>query len=63
MAEQQSPTLDEAVTTFLATLTPEQKQESQLELNRFIRWFGGNAGSASLQRTTCSNMANGLVPP
>jgi transcription elongation factor GreA len=41
MAEQQSPTLDEAVTTFLATLTPEQKQESQLDLNRFIRWFGG----------------------
>lgn len=41
MAEQQNPTLDEAVTSFLATLSPEQKQESQQELNRFVRWFGG----------------------
>lgn len=41
MSEQQNPTLDEAVTAFLATLTPEKKQESQQELNRFVRWFGG----------------------
>ena len=41
MAEQQNPSLDEAVTTYLSTLTPEQKQESQQELNRFVRWFGG----------------------
>lgn len=40
MAEQQSTTLDEAITVFLATLSPEQKQESQQELNRFVRWFG-----------------------
>jgi transcription elongation factor GreA len=40
MAEQQNTTLDEAVTMFLATLSPEQKQESQQELNRFVRWFG-----------------------
>lgn len=40
MAEQQSITLDEAITAYLATLSPEQKQESEKELNRFVRWFG-----------------------
>jgi transcription elongation factor GreA len=40
MSEQQSLSLSEAVTTFLATLSPEQKQESQQELNRFVRWYG-----------------------
>jgi len=40
MTEQQSLSLSEAVTTFLATLSPEQKQESQQELNRFVRWYG-----------------------
>jgi transcription elongation factor GreA len=40
MSEQQKLTLSEAVTMFLATLSPEQKQESQQELNRFVRWYG-----------------------
>ena len=41
MSEQQNPSLTEAVTMFISTLSPEQKQISQQELNKFIRWFGG----------------------
>lgn len=41
MAEQQDLSLNEAVTMFLATLLPEQRQESQQELNKFVRWYGG----------------------
>jgi transcription elongation factor GreA len=42
MAEEQNLSLNEAVTMYLATLTPEQRQESQQELNRFVRWYGGD---------------------
>jgi transcription elongation factor GreA len=40
MSDEQKPSLSEAVTMFLSTLSPEQKQESQQELNRFVRWYG-----------------------
>ncbi len=40
MAEERDLTLSEAVTMFLATLSPERKQEGQRELNRFVRWYG-----------------------
>ena len=42
MAEPRDASLSEAVTIFLAAMSPEQKQESQQELNRFVRWFGGD---------------------
>lgn len=42
MAEEHNLSLDEAVTMYLATLPPEQRQESQQEVNRFVRWYGGN---------------------
>ncbi len=41
MAEQQDVALAEAVKTYLATLSPEQRHESQQELNKFVRWWGG----------------------
>lgn len=41
MAEEKKPSLEEAVTMYLATLPVEQRQESQQELNRFVRWYGG----------------------
>ena len=40
MSEEQNPSLSEAVTMFLSTLSPEQKHEGQQELNRFVRWYG-----------------------
>ncbi len=42
MAEEHILSLDEAVTMYLATLPPEQKQESQQEVTKFVRWYGGN---------------------
>jgi transcription elongation factor GreA len=42
MAEERNLSLNETVTMYLATLTPEQRQESQQELNRFVRWYGGD---------------------
>ena len=41
MAEERKPSLAEAVTAYLATLTQTEKQESQQELNKFVRWYGG----------------------
>jgi transcription elongation factor GreA len=42
MAEEQDVTLGEAVTMFRATLSPEQQQAGQRELNRFVRWYGAD---------------------
>lgn len=42
MAEERNLTLAEAVTMFLATLSPEQKQQGQQDLNRFVRWYGAD---------------------
>lgn len=33
-------TLAQAATGFLASLTPEEREESQQELNKFVRWYG-----------------------
>jgi transcription elongation factor GreA len=41
MAEERRPSLAEAVTAYLATLTQSERQESQQELNKFVRWYGG----------------------
>jgi len=40
MSDEQNPSLSAAVNMFLATLSLEQKQEGQQELNRFVRWYG-----------------------
>jgi transcription elongation factor GreA len=42
MTEERKLTLSEAVTMFLATLSPEQRQEGQQDLNRFVRWYGAD---------------------
>ena len=41
MSEEGNLSLSEAVTTFLSTLPPDQSQEAQQELSKFIRWYGG----------------------
>lgn len=48
MSEGRNLNLSEAVTVFLATLSPEQRQESQQELNRFVRWYGGERALGEL---------------
>ncbi|MFC2059085.1 GreA/GreB family elongation factor [Chloroflexota bacterium] len=39
MAKQRNLNLAEAATMFLSTLSPEQKQQSQQELNKFVLWY------------------------
>jgi transcription elongation factor GreA len=48
MAEEQNVTLSEAVTMFLASLSPEQRQEGQQELKRFVRWYGAERPMAGI---------------
>ncbi len=48
MAEERNLTLSEAVTMFLATLSPERKQEGQQELKRFVRWYGAERPLADI---------------
>lgn len=55
MAEQRNLSLAEAITMFLATLPPSQKQQSQQELNKFVRWYGGER---SLGELTAREVAN-----
>ncbi len=48
MADEHNLSINEAVTMYLATLPPEQRQESQQELNRFVRWYGGDRRMSEL---------------
>lgn len=60
MSEQQRVSLSEAVTMFLATLSPEQKQESQQELNRFVRWYGGERPINELNAREIGNYSDNI---
>ena len=60
MSEQQNVSLSEAVTMFLATLSPEQKQESQQELNRFVRWYGGERPINELNAREIGNYGDNI---
>lgn len=40
MFEKKEKTLAQAATQFLAGLSPEEREESQQELNKFVRWYG-----------------------
>ena len=60
MSEQQNMSLSEAVTIFLATLSPEQKQESQQELNRFVRWYGGERPINELNAREIGNYGDNI---
>lgn len=57
---QQGPSLAEAVSRFLAALSPELRQESQQELNRFVRWYGGDRPVAELGAQEIADYAEGL---
>jgi transcription elongation factor GreA len=57
---QQASSLAEVATRFLATLPPELRQESQQELNRFVRWYGGDRSVAELSALEIAEYAEGL---
>ncbi|HEY48897.1 MAG TPA: transcription elongation factor GreA [Dehalococcoidia bacterium] len=60
MSEQHSSSLAEAVTVFISTLTPEQKQVSQQELNKFVRWFGGERPVRDLNAKEIGDFSNSI---
>jgi transcription elongation factor GreA len=60
MAEPRDASLSEAVTIFLASLSPDQKQESQQELSRFVRWFGGDRPLSQLTAMEVGNYCGGI---
>jgi transcription elongation factor GreA len=57
---QQESSLTEVATRFLATLSPELRQESQQELNRFVRWYGGDRSVAEFSAQEIADYAEGL---
>ncbi len=43
------PTLTEAASRYLATLSPQDRQQSQPELYRFVRWYGAERATDELR--------------
>lgn len=50
-----------AAARFLAALAPEQRQQSQQELNKFVRWFGGDRPLAALTAPEVENYCLGVA--
>ncbi|MDP2729489.1 MAG: transcription elongation factor GreA [Dehalococcoidales bacterium] len=58
--ESKNPGLGEAASLFLADLAPEEKNLSQQEVARFVRWFGREHPLAGLTAAEVSNYAEQL---
>ncbi len=52
--------LAEAATRFLAGMAREQRQQTQQELSRFVRWFGGDRPIAALTPPEVENYCAGV---
>ena len=55
-----NPSLGEAASRFLASLSPEERGASQQEVYRFIRWYGGERPFAGLTAPEVANYAEQL---
>lgn len=53
-------TIAEAATEFLASLTSKERQESQQELNKFVRWCGMDRPLLQLTALEVANYAEGM---
>src|SRR3989304_878982 len=60
MAEQRNPSLSETAIRFLSTLSPVQKQQCQQELNKFVRWYGGERPVSELAVREVANYAESV---
>ncbi len=58
--EQQNLSLAEAAIRFLSTLPAQERQESQQELNKFVRWYGGERIISELTIPEVANYAEGI---
>jgi len=56
----QSPSLGEAASQFLASLSPEESKTSQQEIYRFVRWYGWERPVAGLIAPEVANYAERL---
>ena len=50
-----NPSLGESAGYFLSTLAPEERETSQQELNRFVRWYGKECSFARLKASEIAN--------
>jgi len=55
-----TPTLTEAASRYLATLAPQQRQESQPEVYRFVHWYGAERRTNELRGHDVSAYAEAL---
>lgn len=55
-----NPTLREAAAIFLAALGPDERQEAQVEVNRFVRWYGSDRAMSELTGHDVSGYAASL---
>lgn len=60
MAEQRNASLADAATRFLSTLSPVQKQRTQQELNKFVRWYGGDRLASELAVLEIANYSESV---
>ncbi len=58
--EDQNPSLQEAAREYLSGLPPEKSGTSQAEINRFVRWYGGERTLASLTAPEVANYGERL---
>jgi transcription elongation factor GreA len=56
----ETPSLGEAATRFLAKLPPEEREASQAEVYKFVRWYGWERPSAALTAPEVANYAEQL---
>ncbi|HUV51947.1 MAG TPA: transcription elongation factor GreA [Dehalococcoidia bacterium] len=61
MAEERKPSLTEAVTAYLSTLTQSERQESQQELNKFVRWYGGERPISGMTAREVGEYGEGIT--
>ncbi len=60
MDSNQGLTLKEAATRFLVSLSPEERQASQNEVYKFVRWYGRDQSFAELKAPDIANYAERL---
>ena len=60
MDSNQSPNLNNAATRFLVSLSPEQRQASQNEVYKFVRWYGGERAFTELEAPDIARYAERL---
>jgi len=60
MSTDESLTLTEAATRYLASLAAQERQEGQQELTKFVRWCGGGRLMSQLTAREVANYAEGM---